>query len=322
MSKFFKALEQAQRDRALRAASDPAPPSDRATASSQPGPHTGAAPPPRFAGPARIDDGSAAGLDEHLVSLVTPAAFESEQYRSLRLTVEHLRLTSGLKVVAVSSPSTGDGKTLTAVNLAGSLAQSPATRVLLIDADLRRPALGRLLGLGKTPGLVGAIVDPRLELEQVVEPRPPFNLSVLCAGQTPPSPYEVLKSPRLGELLDAARSQYDFIIVDTPPLTPIQDCRVIGHWVDGFLLVIAAHRTPRRLAEESLTTLDPAKVLGIVFNQDDRSEGHHYSGYYGNAPAVEPPAAAPTLGPLGRAARALSQSFRPLRGSRWPRERR
>jgi capsular exopolysaccharide synthesis family protein len=202
--------------------------------------------------------------------------------------------------------------------------------VLLIDADLRRPALGDMLGLGQTSeGLVGAILDPRLDLDQVVEPRPPFNLSVLCAGQTPPSPYEVLKSPRLGVLLDEARQQYDFIVVDTPPLTPIQDCRVIGRWVDGFLLVIAAHRTPRKLVEEALTTLDPAKVLGIVFNQDTRSIAHQYSSYYGRyASPGQPSPDASARGALRRAARAVSDSLRPRRrtsqagAGRFPGERR
>ena len=105
-----------------------------------------------------------------------------------------------LKVVAVSSPGMGDGKTITAINLAGALAQSPDTRVLLVDADLRRPALGRLLGLEDSDGanLVDGILDPDLTLSRIAQPRPPFNLSVICAGQAPASPYEVLKSPRFG----------------------------------------------------------------------------------------------------------------------------
>jgi Mrp family chromosome partitioning ATPase len=115
--------------------------------------------------------------------------------------------------------------------------------VLLIDADLRRPALGHLLSVRDpgSEGLVDAILDPGLTLDRIAQPRPPFNLSVICGGQTPPSPYEVLKSPRFGELIEEARRQYDYIVLDTPPLTGVQDCRVIGRWVDGFLLVVAAH---------------------------------------------------------------------------------
>ena len=117
----------------------------------------------------------------------------------------------------------------------------------------------------------------------------------VAAGHAPLSPYEVLKSPRLGELFEEARRQYDYIVVDTPPLTPIQDCRVIGRWVDGFLLVVTAHRTPRRLVEDALTTLDPSKVLGLVFNQADRrSRSGLYPGYYAgyHSTAGRPPRAA------------------------------
>jgi capsular exopolysaccharide synthesis family protein len=173
---------------------------------------------------------------------------------------------------------------MTAVNLAGALAQAPEARVLLVDADLRRPALGPLLSLADAngAGLVDAILDPGLTLDRIAQRRPPFNLSVIAVGHPPPSPYEVLKSPRLGELFEEARRLYDYIIVDTPPLTPMQDCRVIGRWVDGFLLVVTAHRTPRRLVEDALTALDPSKVLGLVFNQADRSRSDLYSGYYGS----------------------------------------
>jgi capsular exopolysaccharide synthesis family protein len=185
-----------------------------------------------------------------------------------------------------------DGKTTTAINLAGALAQAPDARVLLIDADLRRPSVARLLALGGShgPGLVNAILDPNLTLEQIARPRPPFNLSVITAGQAPPSPYEVLKSPRLGELLEEARRRYDYIVVDAPPLCPVQDCRVIAHWVDGFLLVVTAHHTPRRLVEDALNVVERGKMLGFVFNGDDQppSGFYGYYGYYGAGPQAAP----------------------------------
>ena len=107
----------------------------------------------------------------------------------------------------MTSAAVGDGKTTTAINLAGALAQSAEARVLVVEADLRRPSVGQLLGLGhpQGPGLVSAIMDPAIGLEQIVHDRPPFNLAVIHPGGTPPSPYEVLRSPRLGELLDEAR---------------------------------------------------------------------------------------------------------------------
>jgi capsular exopolysaccharide synthesis family protein len=299
MSKFFKALEQAKRDRSLgngappehdpvvesheptpqaveiAVVPPPAAPPAAPPASSRPRKTESAAPPPSVEG---LDS-----VDEHLVSLLTPASFEAEQYRALRHIVEQLRRTANLKVIAVSSPAAGDGKTITAVNLAGALAQAREARVLLVDADLRQPAIDRVLTMSPTPGadLAGAILNPSLGLHQITQPRPPFNLSVICAGEVPPSPYEFLKSPRLDQLMDQAREEYDYIVVDTPPLTPIQDCRLIGRWVDGFFVVVTAHRTPRRLLEEALTTLDHTKILGIVFNEEDRPLLGRYSTYPG-----------------------------------------
>lgn len=290
MSKFFKALAQAERDRAVRNGSS-APPAgpEPLFPSLEPENIFRRIDPPLPqdvtwpAAAAAEPDGS---VDDHLVSLVAPAAFEAEQYRALRHAIEHQHKVSGLQVVAVSSPCVGDGKTLTAINLAGSLAQTPETRVLLIDADLRRPAVGRHLGFGdgRQRGFANAILNPNLPLEEVVQRRSPFNLSVICAGVTSASPYEILKSPRVGELLQELRRRFDYIVVDTPPLTPVQDCRVLGRWVDGFLVVVAALKTPRRFVDQALTILDRGKILGFIFNGDEDTsvlggDSHYYGGY-------------------------------------------
>lgn len=218
------------------------------------------------------------------MSLLAPWSFGAEQYRVLRHLIEQTHRDADLQVVAVTSPAEADGKTTTAINLAGSLAQTPGARVLLVDADVRRGAIGDHIGLGGTgAGLVDAILDASLVLADVARHLPTFNLSVLTAGRSPSAPYEVLKSPRLGELLNQARRQYDYVLVDTPPLIVVPDCRVIANWVDGFLMVVAAHKTPRRLVEEALDVLDPAKTLGVVFNGDDRpllGYSSYYSSYY------------------------------------------
>jgi capsular exopolysaccharide synthesis family protein len=270
MSEFFRALSQADRDRALRGQPGPKKADHEATADDRT-----PEPPPAAAGPVE-------GLDSHFVSLVMPATLEAEQYRVLRHMIEQLHTSALLKIVGVSSPTVGDGKTTTAINLAGALAQAPDARVLLVDADLRRPTVAERLGLDITPsvGLVGAIVDRSLTLSDVVRRRPPFNLDVLPAGDRPVAPYEVLKSPRLRELLEQARERYDYVILDSSPLVSVPDCRVIAQWVDSFLVVVAAHRTPKRLVEEALNVLDPAKILGLLYNRDDRPvtryDGHAY----------------------------------------------
>lgn len=279
MSKFFKALEQAEQERALRQQAEPSPLSQAASPSVSESPR-----PPELRRASELAAELPGMVDDHLVSLLMPTSFEAEQYRALRHLVEQLHKTANLSVVAVSSPAGGDGKTVTAINLAGALAQASEARVLLVDADLRGPSVAQRLGLEEAsgPGLVDAILDSRHALEAAVRQRSPFNLWVLPAGQPPTAPYEVCKSPRFGELLEQARREYDYVILDTSPVVAVPDCRVIGKWADGFLLVVAAHQTPRKLVEEALNLMDPAKMVGLVFNGDDHPLSE-YSYTYGRA---------------------------------------
>lgn len=218
--------------------------------------------------------------DGHLVSLRDPDSPEAEHYRMLRHMLEHIHPTK--KVLAVTSAVAGDGKTTTALNLAGALAQAPDARILLVDLDLRTATAGDRVGLrGGSPGLVDVILDPDLVLADVVRPLPPLRLSILPAGRSLAVPYELLKSARLRELLQEARRQYDYLILDTPPLVPVPDCGLIADQADGLLIVVAAHRTPRPLLAEALDLVDATKLVGIVFNGDDRRLSRYYGYYYG-----------------------------------------
>jgi capsular exopolysaccharide synthesis family protein len=226
--------------------------------------------------PPELEPDATAGLDGHLVSFLAPASAAAEHYRGLRHAVEELRRERGLAVLAVTSPAVGDGKTTTAINLAGALGQAREARVLLVEADLRQPSVARHLGLEPTGagGLVDAIERPRLRLPDVVVPLPALNVAVLLAGRRPDAPYELLKAPRLGQLLAEARSRYDYVIVDTPPAVPVPDCRLLEQWVDGFLVVVAAHRTRRQPVVEA-TTGGLGKIVGLVFNRDDRQPAQY-----------------------------------------------
>ncbi|PYN83617.1 MAG: hypothetical protein DMD87_29795 [Candidatus Rokuibacteriota bacterium] len=226
-------------------------------------------------------------LEEHLVSLLAPHSADAERYRMLRNDVETFRKNDNLQVLAVTSALAGDGKTTTAINLAASLAQSTAARVLLADVDLRRPSVARQVGLdGSRHSLVDALVGPGLTLEDMVEQLPQFNLSVLQAGEAADTTYELLKSSRLKELVDEARRRYDYIVLDTPPFVPVPDGRLITKCADGVLVVLAANRTPRGALAEALSLIDPAKIVGLVFNGDDSPTS---SSYYGGYVASPPP---------------------------------
>src|SRR5213593_4867737 len=226
-------------------------------------------------------------LEEHLVSLLAPHSADAERYRMLRNDVETFRKNDNLQVLAVTSPLAGDGKTTTAINLAASLAQSTAARVLLADVDLRRPSVARQVGLdGSRHSLVDALVGPGLTLEDMVEQLPQFNLSVLQAGEAADTTYELLKSSRLKELVDEARRHYDYIVLDTPPFVPVPDGRLITKSADGVLVVVAANRTPRGALAEAVSLIDPAKIVGFVFNSDDSptNASYYYGGYGESAP--------------------------------------
>ncbi len=231
------------------------------------------------------DDAEREIVAEQLVSLLSPGSFEADQYRTLRHSVERLRLLSGLHVLAVTSPAPGDGKTITSLNLAGALAQGRDSNVLVIDADLRRPSVSKYLGLTteRAPGLADLLLHPEYELSRAVRRLRRFNLSVLPAGSPQVAPYELLSSPRMDELLTEARARYSFVLVDTPPVVSVHDCRLIGRGVDGFLLIVCAHKTPRRLVEEAISLLDPARVIGVVLNGDDRPVHGDYGYYYTTA---------------------------------------
>jgi capsular exopolysaccharide synthesis family protein len=221
-------------------------------------------------------------LAEELVSFVAPASLEADQYRTLRHAVERLRHDSGFQVFGIASAGAGDGKTVTTLNLAGSLAQSPEARVLVVCADLHRAAVTQYLGFARrSPGLAEAILNEEYGLAQAVRRLDSLNVSVLLAGDAQARPYELLASPRLEGLLAEARRLYDYVLIDTPPVVPLADCRLLGRWVDGFIVVVAAHKTPRKLLAEALSLLEPAKVLGVVFNGDDQPLSPYY-GYYGH----------------------------------------
>jgi protein-tyrosine kinase len=231
------------------------------------------------------------GIDGHLVSLLSPASTEADRYRVLRDAVEQRRGNRSSVVLAVTSAGAGEGKTTTAINLAGTLAQDAKARVLIIDADVRNPSVAGCLALDNSEGrgLTDALLNPSLPLERAVLRLPGFNLTILDSGQSSATPYELLRLPRLGELLQEARQQYDSIILDVPPAIPFPDCRVISRWIDGFLFVVTAHKTPRKFFEEALKSIEPSLLAALVFNGDDSPlETTYYSRAHarnGHAPA-------------------------------------
>lgn len=210
-------------------------------------------------------------INPRLVCLLQPTSFLAESYFRLRHKLEEMRNGEGGIVVGVTSPGKGDGKTLTAINLAGALAQDTSARVLLVDLNLRQSGVnvGGYFDLqpdagsgvsdwigGETPGTGPANYH-----------LPGLNLHLMPSGISVDSPYKLLSSPRLDELFEQARRKYDFIIVDTPQTLLLPDIELIARVVDGFLVVVKADATPKEKLEEALNLMTQEKVLGLVFNQ-------------------------------------------------------
>lgn len=219
--------------------------------------------------------------DRRVISLSDPMSFEAEQYRRLRHQIEEMRARVGVRTIAVTSAVAGDGKTLTAVNLAATLSRGHGGKVLLIDIDMRRPTVATVLGIPVTRGGTASLLaNPKASLVDYLQPVPKSNLMVLPTEISRTDTYELLSSPRFVQILEQARSQFDYVVLDTPPVVPVPDTTLIHRHVDGYLVVVSAHRTPRKLLGEALNLLAPAAVLGIIFNRDDRPMFGYYSGRY------------------------------------------
>jgi len=210
-------------------------------------------------------------IDDHLVSLLEPTSFAAEQYRTVRLAIETVRRERGTRVVGVSSPGRGEGKTMTALNLAGALAQGHDARVVLVEADLRHPAIARSLGLTVTRGLSSYLLDEGMTLDAILQRPPAIAFAVVPAGAVSSMPYELLKSPRLAALLGELRERFDYVLVDAPPAVPFPDVGILRELVDGFVVVVRANRTARETLQETMSVLGRPRTLGLIFNDDART---------------------------------------------------
>lgn len=231
------------------------------------------------------------GISSQVLYLHRPGSREAEAYRSLRTTLFFSTRESREKVIQVSSSEPGDGKSTTTANLAVAMAQS-GKRVLLIDADLRRPTVHELFGLPQHVGLSDLLVGT-MPLETTLKETPVANLTILTAGIAPENPAELLSSPRLPEILTALRSQFDWILVDCPPILAVSDPCVVAPYADGMLLVVRLLKNKRAVLQRAREVLDAhgIRILGVIANDmgssaEDADLYGRYDEYY-HAPTAE-----------------------------------
>jgi capsular exopolysaccharide synthesis family protein len=206
-----------------------------------------------------------------------------ESMRLLRSNIAFASMDKPLRTIVVTSPGTGEGKSITSANLATVLAMD-GKRVVILDGDMRRPTIHKLFHLQRDVGLTQVVTDTAT-LDEALQPTNIKGLLALATGPLPPNPPEVLNSQRVRLLVDELAQRFDYVIIDTPPAAGLSDVAVLAGFVDGILMVVSADETHRGHLSLALRTLNQlnAPILGFVLNKIDQSKfgyGYYYSNYY------------------------------------------
>jgi capsular exopolysaccharide synthesis family protein len=218
-------------------------------------------------------------LDGRLVAAIAHQSPAAERYRLLRTRIKRAENGRQMRAIVVTSPAKGDGKSLTAANLALTMAQELHQRVLLLDGDLRRPSVAGLFGLPEGPGLSDVLLGV-CDLDAALVHLTDQHLTVLPAGSPAAQPAELLGSAAMRRMLEGLRTRFDRIVIDMPPVGPLADVHVLTPMADGLLMVVRAGMTPKPAIERALSGLDMGKVLGLVLNAaEDSRDGYGDSGY-------------------------------------------
>ncbi len=214
--------------------------------------------------PARIIAG--AHLDPRLITSSSTATLATEQYRALRTRIVHADPTSPTSVVLITSTSRGEGKTLTTGNLGLAMAQEWQRRVCIVDADLPHPQMHRIFGLPDGPGLCDVLAG-EVTLAEALVTLEEHQLTILPAGHVPGRPAELLGTSAMRRTLEALRGQFDRVVIDAPPATPLADVSILAPMVDRVLLVVRAGVTMKPAIHDAVASIESSKLLGLVLNE-------------------------------------------------------
>lgn len=228
-------------------------------------------------------DVSPSRVEPHLIAVSQPRSAYTEQYRSLRTRILEAGERLQMRAIVVTSAGIGEGKTLTALNLAWLLAQTEGVRALVIDSDLRRPCATDYLGIDAQVGL-SEVLGGQLRLEDAIVRLEPAGLHLLPGGRPRDDVAELLSGPSYARLLTEVRRMYDYIIIDAPPLGIFTDANVLMSRADGGLLVVRAGKTRYSTVDKLLEQMPKERLLGVVLNrteeQPDESSYYYQHRYY------------------------------------------
>ena len=221
-----------------------------------------------------------ARADFRVRTVLDPHTVAGEQYRVLRSKLAQMQKERGIKSLLVTSSVPYEGKTFTACCLAGVFAQEPGKRVVLIDADLRKPRVGHALGMnGNTPpgGLVQVLRGQQKAEDALVKTRG-APLFLLPAGPVPQDPAELLSSPNMELAIRTLSASFDWVIIDSPPVAAMADAAILAPLVDGVLLVVYQDRTSAKIIKETIKLLGQKRICGVVLNRGRHLKSSKY--YY------------------------------------------
>ena len=216
-------------------------------------------------------------IDPRIVSFYEPASPVAEQYRILRTNIQSIKSEKPIKTIAITSSTHSEGKTITAINLAISMAQDlNKKKIILIDADMRRARISKYLGFESELGLADLISNGS-NIDDALINIGIDNLTILPAGKIPNNPAELLGSVKARNLINALRARYDYVIFDTPPLIPVTDAGLLGAQTDGVIMVVKAGRTQKGIVRhsEGILKQTQAKLLGYILTNIQ----YHIPGY-------------------------------------------
>lgn len=217
-----------------------------------------------------------------LITYMDPKSLNAEQFRTIRTNIEFAQLDTKLKSLLVSSSIPAEGKSTIASNLAYVISQTDK-KVLLVDADLRKPTVHRTFKLNNEKGLTTLLANSDLRFNQVVQHSKDLNLYFLPSGPIPPNPSEILASAKMTLLMKELAQYFDLVIYDAPPVTAVTDPQILATKVDGVVLVVRQGYSRKEEVKQAKTALDNvnANILGFVMNGKELSETAGYYAYYG-----------------------------------------
>ena len=211
--------------------------------------------------------------------LTQNSAFAAQEaYRSLRTNVRFALQGKGCKKICITSGAAGEGKSITLLNFAISVGEA-GQKVLLIDADLRRPALARLMVEKAAPGLSNVLAD-LVPAEEAIRKNVYQNVDIMFSGDIPPNPSELLGGDTMRNLVETMKDRYDYILIDTPPVNVVSDACIVANLLDGVLLLARQNSSKKDDLRRAVNRLQMtgAKILGFVLNDANLSKekGYYY----------------------------------------------